>query len=91
VIQQAMLARWLEEFIQRTISLLRDPNRPAPPPLPEPPPQSGQNTLAGVRDFWLQRYSGYTLQCDAILKSHDQLLLAVVGDISGTGPGGVPA
>ena len=68
MIQQAMLAAWLEEFIRKVVALLAnpDPNRPPPPPLPTTPP-TGDKTLANVRDWGLNHYSGYPVHCQQIL------------------------
>ena len=69
MIQQAMLAAWLEEFIRKVVALLPHPERPAPPPLPEPV-MAGEKTLAGVRDAGLRTYSGYPVHCQQILACH---------------------
>ncbi|RPI81277.1 MAG: hypothetical protein EHM42_09820 [Planctomycetaceae bacterium] len=74
MIQQAMLAAWLEEFIRKVVALLRDPdpNRPPPPPWPETPPKA-DDTLAKTRDRAANHYSGYTLHLDRMQHCHDWL------------------
>jgi hypothetical protein len=94
VITQAMLAALFEEFIRKVVALLPHPDRPAPPPWPEPLPPVGDKTLAQVRDAGMQTYSGYPVHCAAIQTTHDQLLRAVIGTVSGGGsmpPGGMAA
>jgi hypothetical protein len=85
VITQAMLAALFEEFIRKVVALLPHPDRPAPPPWPEPLPPVGDKTLAEVRYQGLNHYSGYPVHCSYINDTYSQLMRSVVGTVSGGG------
>lgn len=70
MIPQAMLARWLHDFIANLAAMIPEPQRPPPPPVPT---YGGDFTLNAVRDWGVQLYAGYPAKVQAIYACHAYL------------------
>lgn len=72
MIPQAMLAKWLHDFISHIAAMLPEPNRPPPPPLPTYGGDfASTNALDDVRKWGVQFYAGYPAKVQAIQGVYD--------------------
>lgn len=82
MIPQAMLAKWLHDFIAQVAAMFPDPGRPPPPPLPTYGGDfASTNALEDVRRWGVTFYQNYPQKVQAIQGVHDWLR---------TSPGSLP-